>query len=64
MWVEVRDVRPFLVGYVNGKGIYSLHREGRKGWIVKRYRGKAFVTSPVLFNTARDRYNELLAKGE
>lgn len=68
MWTEVRNALPFLSGMVNsakrGDLVYSLHRDGRKGWVVKRFRGKTFVSQPVMFDSARNKYNILLASSE
>ncbi len=63
-WTQVQNGLPFMVGKQNsgrrGDATYSLHKEGRRGWIVKQYRGKIFVFGPVVYTDARDRYNRLL----
>lgn len=63
-WIQVQNGLPFMVGRVRsaskGSAHYSLHKDGRKGWVVKQYRGKIFVSGPVIYTDARDRYNKIL----
>lgn len=67
-WTQVQNGLPFMTGRVNkgtrGDATFTLHRNGRQGWVVKMYKGKTFVYGPVVYTAAKDKYNKLLTGNE